>query len=76
MKSDAFDTYLSLFQWGGSENYTLLDTNDDAVDTDSVIERQLTTGGVYVIVASPLSTGNFGEYELEVVLTAQSGSSF
>lgn len=69
MRSDAFDTYLSLGRENARGDYEELAANDDAPDDglNSLIEITLPTDGTYVLHASPLSDRGSGPYTLEIV---------
>jgi hypothetical protein len=68
MRSDDFDTYLSLGREGPDGQYEELVWNDDAPDDglNSLIEFTLPGDGTYLIRARSFSGGSTGEYTLEV----------
>jgi hypothetical protein len=67
MRSDDFDTYLSLGQMEAGVFVDLI-SNDDAPDdgTNSLVEYTLPSGGEYVIRTSALFSGSTGDYTVQV----------
>lgn len=64
MRSEDFDTYLSLYRGGACEGEQL-ESNDDGADgTDSHLDVVLPASGAYAIRANSLSSGDTGAYSL------------
>lgn len=72
MRSDDFDTYLSLYRGGACEGDQLESNDDGAGGTDSRIEISLPASGRYSVRANSLSAGETGRYR--VTLGGQSSA--
>jgi len=68
MRSDDFDSYLSLGRHPSGQEYIELAYNDDAPDDglNSLIEFRLPADGEYVIRARSFGSGSRGSYTLEL----------